>query len=742
MNRISLIFGLVAFSVAGAFSQEAAKRPNIVFIFSDDHAVGAISAYGGILKDAAPTPNLDRIAQEGAVFENSFCANSICGPSRACILTGLHSHVNGFLDNNNSRFDGSQTTFPKLIQKAGYQTALVGKWHLSSDPTGFDYWEILPGQGSYNNPDLIQQGGGKKRYKGYVTDIVTDRAIDWLDKRDKEKPFVLMCQHKAPHRNWSPAPRHYALFDDVTMPEPASLFDDYGGNRSKTLAENEMSIAKHFYWGWDMKFHGESQFPDHFLKGLANGEYARFDEEQKKVWDAVYEPKNAKLIADIQSGALKGDDITKWKYQRYIKDYLRCIRAVDENVGRVLKYLDDNGLTENTIVIYSSDQGFYLGEHGWYDKRWMFEESLKMPFLVRWPGVVPAGGRSKTLIQNIDYGPTFLEIAGVDVPKTMQGRSLVPALKNPSVSPEGWREAIYYAYYGEATHRVARHDGVRTQQHKLMYFPGTDEWNLFDLEKDPEEMRSVHEDPAYSDVLVKMKERYVALRKDYGVHSATVPEARYDLSWWKQRHAQKMKEARKGDYDMLFIGDSITHGWEGPGKPVWDEFYAERKALNIGFGGDRTEQVIYRLLNGELPESVDPKVAVIMIGTNNTGHSMQAADETAEGIERILEILRDRRPEMKILLLGVFPRGEKPDDKMRVRNAEVNALIAKYADGEHVHFLDIGAKFLDENGVLTAEVMPDRLHPQEVGYRIWAEAIEAKVCELGGFEAVKVEVGQ
>ena len=475
-----------------------AKRPNIVFIFSDDHATNAISAYGSRLAESAPTPNLDRIANEGALFKNSFCANSICGPSRANILTGKHSHINGFLNNNRARFDGSQTTFPKILQKSGYDTAMIGKWHLVTDPTGFNYWEILPGQGAYYNPDLIQMEGGRKRYNGYVTDIITDRAIDWLDNgRDKEKPFVLMCQHKAPHRNWSPAQRHLTLFDDIDFPEPDNLFDDYKGGRSKTLAENAMSIRHHFYSGHDMKFHGEPEFPDHFLKGIKNAQYNRMTPEQKAAWDKAYEPKNQKLLKAIRSGKLNEKEITQWKYQRYMRDYLRCIRAVDENVGRVLDYLDKNDLAENTVVIYSSDQGFYLGEHGWYDKRWMFEESLEMPFLVRWPGVVKPGTRPEALIQNIDYAPTFLDITGTPIPASakFQGRSILPALKDTSKVPDGWRDAIYYTYYGENTHNVAPHDGVRTAAHKLMYFPATKEWNLIDLVKDPDEMRSFHDDP-------------------------------------------------------------------------------------------------------------------------------------------------------------------------------------------------------------------------------------------------------
>lgn len=732
-----IIISLLA-ACAPLLSAEA-KRPNILFIFSDDHAEAAISAYGSHLAKSAPTPNLDRIAKEGAIFKNSFCANSICGPSRACILTGLHSHANGFLDNNHSRFDGTQTTFPQLIQKKGYQTAMIGKWHLVSNPTGFNYWEILPGQGSYYNPDFIQMDNSRKRYQGYCTDIITDLALKWLkDEREKDKPFVLMCQHKAPHRNWAPAPRHLNLFDDIQMPEPDTLFDCYEGNRSKTLKEHEMGIKDHMYWGHDMKFHGkESMFPEHFLSGIINRQYERMNDSQKKQWDAAYEPKNKKLINDIKSGKLKGKEITQWKYQRYIKDYLRCIKAVDENVGRLLKYLDDSGLAEDTIVIYSSDQGFYLGEHGWYDKRWMFEESLAMPFLIRWPGVIPAGVESKTLIQNIDYAPTFLELAGVKVPKKMHGRSLVPAFKDTSKSPPGWRESIYYSYYGERTHHVAKHDGIRTQQHKLIHFPTTEEWNLYDLKKDPNEMQSVHQKSDYASILQSLKKLYTKEKKKFGVNNATVPRPKLDQQWWKNRHREKVNLANKGDYDLLFIGDSITHGWENNGKAVFEKFYSHRKTLNLGFSGDRTEHVLWRLLNGELSEKLQPKLATIMIGTNNTGQVHQESDETASGIKAIVDLLQDRRPEMKILLLGVFPRSINPNDSQRIRNQEVNKKIKGLADSKNIHFLDISDKFLNKDGKLPKSIMPDALHPNSKGYEIWANSIENKICEIGGWSKVK-----
>ena len=717
----------------------AAKGPNILFIFSDDHAEAAISAYGSHLAKSAPTPNLDRIAKEGAIFKNSFCANSICGPSRACILTGLHSHTNGFLDNNNSRFDGTQTTFPQLIQKEGYQTAMIGKWHLVSNPTGFNYWEILPGQGAYYNPDFIQMDNSRKRYQGYCTDIITDLALEWLkNEREKDKPFVLMCQHKAPHRNWSPAPRHLNLFDDTKMPEPNTLFDRYGGNRSKTLKEHEMGIKDHMYWGHDMKFHGkESMFPKHFLSGIINRQYERMTDSQKKQWDTAYGPKNEKLINDIKSGKLNEKEITQWKYQRYIKDYLRCIKAVDENVGRLLDYLDDSGLAEDTIVIYSSDQGFYLGEHGWYDKRWMFEESLAMPFLIRWPGVIPAGVESKTLIQNIDYAPTFLELAGATIPKRMHGRSLVNAFKDPLKKPKDWRKSIYYAYYGERTHRVAKHDGIRTDRHKLIHFPNTKEWNLFDLEKDPKEMNSVHEDPQYSNILTSLKKTYTEKKKKYALNNATVPVPRLDQEWWRNRHREKVKLANKGNYELLFLGDSITHGWENSGKTVFNKYYNKRKTLNLGFSGDRTEHVLWRLLNGELATNLNPKVATIMIGTNNTGHSMQNAEETFLGIKAIVDLLQDRRPKMKILLLGIFPRATNPEHPQRIRNNEINSLSKTLADSKNIHYLDISTRLLDEKKNLPKSVMPDALHPNEQGYKIWAKAMEDKICELGGWGKIQ-----
>lgn len=719
---------LVAGSTISGSAEEPAKRPNILFIFSDDHAPQAISAYGSKINQ---TPNLDRIASEGAIFENSFCANSICGPSRACILTGKHSHVNGFLRNGN-RFDGTQVTFPKLIQDVGYQTAIIGKWHLGTDPTGFNHWEVLPGQGSYYNPDFLQMDGSKKRYQGYCTDIITKQALTWLkETRDQAKPFMLMCQHKAPHRNWSPPQRYFSLFKDETIAEPETLFDDYSG-RSELLKQNEMSIKDHFHWEHDMKFQGENYFPAHFQSRARNGEYRRMDDQQKAAWDAAYEPENQAFIAEMKKGALSESDIIRWKYQRYIKDYLRCIQAVDDGVGELLAYLDETGLADNTIVIYSSDQGFYLGEHGWYDKRWMFEESLRMPFMIRWPGVINPGVQAEALIQNIDYAPTFLDVAGAEVPGEIQGRTMVPMLQNQGKASTSWRDAIYYAYYeNAAVHNVPVHDGVRTDRYKLMFFPRKRSWNLFDLETDPMEMKSVHDDPQYASILAGMQKRYQDLRQFYDVNSAVIPATRGDEPGWRSRdQAMTAAAKKKQKIDVAFIGDSITQGWEGRGKKVWQEFYGDREAVNLGIGGDRTEHIIWRLTHGNLGR-IDPKVAVLMIGTNNTGHFLQDPQQVAEGVEKILQILADQLPETKVVLQGILPRGSGPLDQYRLNNIAINQIIRRFESHPNVQYVDIGDQFVEPDGSISPEIMPDKLHLTEEGYRRWAEALEPLLKDLG-----------
>ncbi|MFK7790599.1 MAG: sulfatase, partial [Phycisphaeraceae bacterium] len=392
------------------------KRPNILFIFTDDHASQSISAYGSKINQ---TPHIDRIASEGAIFLNSFCGNSICGPSRASILTGLHSHANGFMTNTN-RFDSSQQTFPKLLQKTGYTTAMIGKYHLHDTPKGFDHWMILPGQGEYYNPDFITPDG-RKKVEGHCTNVVTDLGLDWLKEgRDKDKPFMLMLQHKAPHRTWMPAPEELGMYRDADIPEPDTLFDDYKG-RGKGAAQTEMEIDKHMFFAYDLYCPLDQ---DEALYKYYERKIGRLNPEQRAEWDKWFEPENEAFRKNKASMTPK--EIEQWKYQRYVKNYLRCIAGVDRNIGRVLQYLDDNPeIKKNTIVIYSSDQGFYLGEHGWYDKRWMYEESLAMPLVVRWPGVIKPGTRVEELVQNIDYAPTFLEIAGTKPETPMHGRSLL-----------------------------------------------------------------------------------------------------------------------------------------------------------------------------------------------------------------------------------------------------------------------------------------------------------------------------
>jgi len=505
------LLGLTVLGNSTLYADSDQRRPpNILFIFSDDHALQALGCYPTRLQDFIRrhhiTPSIDRIAAEGAVFEHSFCCNSICGPSRAAVLTGKHSHINGFIDNSNKPFDGSQWTFPKAFQAAGYQTALFGKWHLISNPTGFDRWEILPDQGQYYNPVFISPAGRKQQY-GYVTDIITDKTIDWLSHRDTTKPFMVMCQHKAPHRPWLPPLQYLDLLKDQTVPDPETLFDDYQ-NRASPASQQEMTIDQHMTLTSDLKV-----LPTTIINpNQIPGEIARMTPQQRKAWDAYYNPRNEAF----RKANLQGKELVRWKYQQYLKDYLGCIKSIDDNVGRLLAWLDESGLSDNTIVIYCADQGFYLGEHGWYDKRWMYEESLAMPFIIRWPGVVKAGSRFKPMIQNIDYAPTFLEIAGLTIPPEIQGRSFVSILKGQI--PDDWRKSVYYHYYEfPQPHHVPPHRGVRTEQYKLVHYYRTDEWECFDLKTDPQEMRSVYADPAYAEIVQELKQELARLEKQYQV---------------------------------------------------------------------------------------------------------------------------------------------------------------------------------------------------------------------------------
>jgi len=493
---------LMAINAAQAVTAAEVKPPNIVFLFSDDHAYQAISAYSDARK-LIETPNIDRIGREGMRFDRCLVTNSICGPSRATILTGKYSHKNGFYNNSNSRFDGSQPTFPKMLQKAGYQTAIVGKWHLVSDPTGFDEWHILPGQGVYYNPPMVHNGK-RVKHEGYTTDLITDFSLDWLKNRDKTKPFLLMSQHKAPHREWSPPIRHLGHDGDRVYPEPETLFDDYAG-RGLAEHDQDMTIAK-------------TMTPN----DLKLTSPAGLNPEQRAAWDAYYQPRNAAFL----KANPKGKDLVRWKYQRYMHDYLGCVKAVDDSVGRVLKFLDDEGLAENTIVVYSSDQGFYLGEHGWFDKRWIFEESLRAPLLVRWPGVTKPGSSTARLVSNLDFAETFLEVAGLPIPGDMQGRSLVPLLKG--LDPADWRKSLYYEYYEyPQPHHVRPHHGVITERHKLVHFTASDAdyWELFDIQTDPKETRSVIDDPANAKVVADLKAELIRLRVNLQVPDVTPAEA-------------------------------------------------------------------------------------------------------------------------------------------------------------------------------------------------------------------------
>ena len=732
LRVVAWILMLLIGSAAEAVAQDAPTRPNIVFVFSDDHALQAIGAYGSKINE---TPHLDRLASQGMVFDRSYCANSICGPSRACILTGLHSHLNGFR-RNGDRFDGSQWVFPRTLQEHGYQTALLGKWHLESDPTGFDYWQVLPGQGHYYNPDFIMMDGSRKQVPGYCTDLITDASLQWLDQRDPSKPFLLMCQHKAPHRNWSPHPRHFGKYKLGSVPAPETLRDDYSG-RSRTLKESEMTIRDHFYWGHDAKFHGPNEFPAHFRDGIPNGEYQRMSPEQKAAWDDYYQPENDAFLAKLRAGDLSEDEILVWKHQRYMHDYLGSVQAVDDSLGRVLEYLEKNNLSDNTIVVYSSDQGFYLGEHGWYDKRWMFEESLRMPLIVKWPGRIAPGTRSNAMVQNIDYAPTFLQAAGIEVPEQIQGSSLLPVFAAGNQSPANWRDAIYYAYYeNDAVHEVAIHDGVRTDRYKLMFFPRTNEWNLFDLERDPQEMQSVHADPQYQPILKGMQQRYRDLREFYQVNSATIPVTRGDEAWWKQRDREKTTQAKRQAHELVFVGDSITQGWEEAGKAMWEKYFAQVPTLNLGFSGDRTEHVLWRLQHGQMGIST-PRAAVIMIGTNNTGHRMQPPHETAAGVREIISLVQRQSPSTKVVLLGVFPRGETAFDPMRLNNVALNQYLSRFDDGETIFYRDLSGLFLHKDGTLPRETMPDLLHLNEAGYQIWAEALVNILRELEAYPTPK-----
>lgn len=497
------------FSSTGCRSRSS--RPNIIFILTDDQSCQAISAYGSRL---IQTPHIDRLAGEGFRFDGSFATNAICAPSRASILTGQYSHQHGVVDNS-LEMKSQEETFPVLLKKAGYQTALVGKWHLKATPVGFDYFSVLPDQGHYYNPDFIEKGRKYQEY-GYVTDVLTEKCLDWLKHRDKGKPFLLIMNHKAPHRNWMPGPEALHLFRDEDLPVPETFFDDYR-SRCEAARLQEMRIADHAFLSYDLKLFplNEEEINEQEKTGLAywNSVYNRLTEEQKKNSNDAYRDENE----DFRRKKYQGKELALWKYQRYIKDYLRCLVSVDVSVGRLLDFLDREGLANNTLVIYASDQGFFLGEHGWFDKRFMYEPSIRFPLLIRYPEGVERKVDKEHLVLNVDLAPTILEMAGLPVPSYMQGRSFKDILQGKRVSD--WRESFYYHYYEyPAVHSVRRHYGVRTSRFKLIHFYyDIDCWELYDLQADPQEVNNVFGHPDFRKVQTDLMEELNRLRTELGI---------------------------------------------------------------------------------------------------------------------------------------------------------------------------------------------------------------------------------
>jgi len=516
----SLVLVIIASLILHACSgikddSDAQGRPNILFIMSDDHAYQAISAYDDRL---ISTPNIDRLANEGMLFTNACVTNSICAPSRATILTGKHTHINGKIDNV-MPFDTTQLTFPQLFQDAGYETAMYGKLHFGNNPKGVDDFMILPGQGDYINPSF-NRPGGDTIITGYATDVITDLSIDWLDKkRSKDKPFMMMYLHKAPHRPWWPSPEKFKEFSRKTFPEPESLFDDYK-NRGTAAKTAEMNLLHH------MKYSNDSKIKPEIIASMGSVEpfipvmgnnfkniYKRMNRQQRMLYDPVLDSIGAYFKENWPT--LSDEEKMRWKYQRYMQDYLACISSVDDNVGRILDYLDESGLAENTVVVYTSDQGFYLGEHGWFDKRFIYDESFKTPLLVRWPNQIAAGTTSDEMVQNLDFAQTFLEAAQIVAPDDMQGESLMPLLKGNT--DEWTRDEVYYHYYEyPGFHMVKRHYGIVTKQYKLVHFYyDIDEWELYDRFNDPQEMKNVYNDPEYVDVVKELTIKLAGLRVRY-----------------------------------------------------------------------------------------------------------------------------------------------------------------------------------------------------------------------------------
>ena len=511
----SLLFSILIFCYVACGSKVdkdlTNEKPNIIVIFTDDHAKNATSIYGS---KSIETNNIDRIGKEGIVFNRSYVTNSICGPSRAVLLTGKYSHINGFKDNHD-QFDTSQEIFPKILQRNGYETSIVGKWHLKNEPKGFDYWNVLIGQGHYYNPTFINNGDTID-YPGYVTDVTTDLALDVLENRDGSKPFCLFYHHKAPHRNWMPTAKYFDQYVDRELATPETYDDDYT-TRTSAAREQDMRVV-------DMNLSNDFKLqPEHYNTHTGTGgmkgwdsekawarNYDRMTAEQKAEWDIRYD----KIGKAFKEANLSGQALDKWKLDRYLKDYLACVKSVDDNIGRVLDYLDDEGLAENTIVIYTSDQGFYLGEHGWYDKRFMYEESFGTPHVMRYPNKIRAGQVSEDFIVNIDHAATLLDYASIDIPDDIQGESYRPICENKI--PDDWRESVYYHYYqSTGWHTVKKHYGVRTDQYKLIHYYGVDEWELYDLDSDPNEMLNVYAEANYKEIKSELLTELRSLQEKY-----------------------------------------------------------------------------------------------------------------------------------------------------------------------------------------------------------------------------------
>lgn len=558
-NKSLLSFAALSCVAATAQAQQkaaaATQRPNIVYIMCDDHAFQCISAYGSPISKLAPTPNIDRIAQRGMRFDRAFVENSLSTPSRACLMTGLYSNQNGQRQLGEG-IDTTRTFFTEQLQQAGYQTAVVGKWHMGCDPKGFDYYHIYNDQGQYYNPQYrgTDTDGKYIVEEGYSTDLTTDHALSFIEHRDTSKPFCLLLHHKAPHRNWLANTKYFGMYDNVTFPMPETFYDDYE-TRGSAVRTQKMSVTKDMRWEQDFKVPemldtANADSWDSYMS-LMN-EVNRMNPEQRIAWGKYYFPRNRRLL----EARLTGKELDEWKYQNYIRDYMSVIKSVDESVGRVLDYLDSHGLTDNTIIVYTSDQGFYMGEHGWFDKRFMYEESLRTPLLIAYPGHIQPGTVCNKLVQNIDYAPTFLDLAGISKPKELPGRSLTPIFKAGD-KVKGWRNSIYYHYYDYPTyHMVRKHDGVRTDRYKLIHFygaggldavkenkyqrqPGTREHGcmtyltslgyfepkdsavnyneLYDLQADPHELNNLYGKPGYEKITKQLQKQLTDYRKSIGV---------------------------------------------------------------------------------------------------------------------------------------------------------------------------------------------------------------------------------